>query len=801
MKYIFLFTFLLGSLISNAQELKLDSLKSSIVEFTNDTAKIDVYYRINRMYYHVNVDSGLKYALLGLNLSCELDLPSKMVQGYYVAGAAYQILGNIGACDSMAELCLEASIRSKDKSNIMKAYYNLAINANRQKRPEVLPSYLKSFEIAQEIGDVRWSAYILRDIGLYYLSLAEYDVELDYLFKAEKLFRQLNDTSYLIYTYCDIAEVHRLQKNFNTGLEYCQKAQQYSEPFNNPYMNAVVLTAKATIYTDMGELEMALKYMLQGLLLYQEINSFSNVGTTSVDIGNIYFKLKKYDLARKYLNDSYTTFKKMELDDYRILSLLGLGKLNLEQGHLNEAQIVYSEAEGLAIKLGLLPQLKDTYEALANLYEVENNHKKSNEYLNLLISVKDSIYNEQKSQQINRLETEYQVKEKENHIELQETQLELQESTLQKRQNLNYAIGIIALLLLLIAILTSVNIQKRKRLNQQLKDLDLAKNRFFSNISHEMRNPLTLIMSPLQKLSEKSKNTPLYSDLQLAYNNSKKLLDRVNEILDLSKLEAGKMELNESPVVLHDFCRRILFSYQSLAHYRKIKLDFNFLIEKETTVLLDNEKVEKIINNLILNAFKHSETKGSIGLVVKSESKQLLICVKDTGKGIAANDLPYIFDRYYQANAEDTSKPTQGGTGIGLTLVREYARLSGGDITVESSPGHGTEFILQLPFKLASIPLAAEENSIPEKVFSETEKSNWIHPTNGQKPKILIVEDDLEMSKYVADCLSDKYLCTTAPDGLEALELLNNNSFDLIISDVMMPKMDGFTFREKFGQI
>jgi signal transduction histidine kinase len=272
-----------------------------------------------------------------------------------------------------------------------------------------------------------------------------------------------------------------------------------------------------------------------------------------------------------------------------VLSLLGIGKLNYEEGRYRDAKVSYLEAEKLATKLGLLPQLKQTYKELADLNAEEGNYKKSNEYLNALILIKDSIYNEQRSEQINRLEAQYQLKEKDIQINQQETELGLKDSQLEKQRILNIGIGIISVLFLIIVILVWLNLGRRKRINRELKNLDMAKSRFFTNISHEMRNPLTLIMSPLQKISEESENTPLYNDLQLAYTNSKKLLDRVNEILDLSKLESGKMELHQTTVNLHNICHRIFYTYESLAHYRNIKLNFRCVTDKDIHVFLDVE--------------------------------------------------------------------------------------------------------------------------------------------------------------------------------------------------------------------
>jgi signal transduction histidine kinase len=248
---------------------------------------------------------------------------------------------------------------------------------------------------------------------------------------------------------------------------------------------------------------------------------------------------------------------------------MALGRLNFETNNIEEAKKELHEAERLSIKNNLLAEMKGTYTKLATLHTSEKNYKKANRYLEELLVVNDSIFNQQKSEQINKFEAQYELKEKESLLELQESELELQSLLIERQKAANFTMVIIAILMFVIAILAFLNIRRRKQVNSKLKDLDKAKSRFFNNISHEMRNPLTLIMSPLQKVSEESKGSPYHQDLQLAYKNSAKLLDRVNEILDLSKLEAGNMILNLSGISLHKLCHRIYFTYISYAHIQK----------------------------------------------------------------------------------------------------------------------------------------------------------------------------------------------------------------------------------------
>jgi DNA-binding response OmpR family regulator len=210
---------------------------------------------------------------------------------------------------------------------------------------------------------------------------------------------------------------------------------------------------------------------------------------------------------------------------------------------------------------------------------------------------------------------------------------------------------------------------------------------------------------------------------------------------------------------------------------------------------MDTEKFEKILNNLILNAFKHTGIDGEITLEISNEKEMFNFAVSDNGEGIHPEDLPYIFDRYYQSQQKSIS--ASGGTGIGLTLALEYSKLFGGNIIVDSTYGNGSKFTIRIPLQV--MDNAHEEAT---EINVETADKQNAHSVNAPdnditKPDILIVDDDMEISQYLVDNLSAKYNCFSAPDGFEAINLLKKYRFDLIISDVMMPNMDGFEFRKE----
>lgn len=330
---------------------------------------------------------------------------------------------------------------------------------------------------------------------------------------------------------------------------------------------------------------------------------------------------------------------------------------------------------------------------------------------------------------------------------------------------------------------------------EKLKTLDNAKSRFFANVSHELRTPLTLIQGPLESVlgGKEGKITPRVQDqLALSRKSTKKLLRLVEEILDLSKLEAGKLELKPEAVKCYDLISRIFYTYQSSYSGKHLDFQMQYDLPEETIIKVDIGKLEKVLDNLMSNAVKFTRDQGSVKMTVKHTLGQLEISVADTGVGIPPDELAQVFNRFYQSGS---GKKYKGGTGIGLALAKELVQLMGGELKVESVEHEGTTFILTIPYqeattadiplKVTALPEGAEITENPSEA-TEIEQD----PLLLRNVKILVVEDDPSMRKYIASQL-EAYAVDQAEDGLVAIELIEKNNYDLVITDLMMPRLDG----------
>lgn len=395
---------------------------------------------------------------------------------------------------------------------------------------------------------------------------------------------------------------------------------------------------------------------------------------------------------------------------------------------------------------------------------------------------------------------------------------------------------------------------------EKLRELDRMKSHFFANISHEFRTPLTLILGPAEQIEEKAASAETKEKIGVIKRNAQRLLRLINQLLDLSRLESGKMRLRAAPGDVVPFLKGLVMSFASLAERKRITLQF-LAQEKTLELYFDQDKLEKIFANLLSNAFKFTPEGGGVEVAVavgsSSDSSQLsatapataTVTVSDTGIGIPSDHLPYVFDRFYQATAGsaggvfsshtrehaapldrndptwrasfDESYPTGQGTGIGLALAKELVELHRGAISVASAEGQGTTFTVRLPLgkdhlspeeiiatAVMAMPvhdggeLLDEDTPVSSDQYSVVSDQNAndlrptiqpsIDPRIQDQELILIVEDHADLRRYIREHLQAEYRVLEAANGVEGLERAFEAIPDLVISDVMMPKMNGY---------
>lgn len=439
----------------------------------------------------------------------------------------------------------------------------------------------------------------------------------------------------------------------------------------------------------------------------------------------------------------------------------------------------------------------------------------ANEYYQKALAEKERVYLRRNSQSMTQWETQFRTREKELQLEQQ-----------QRQQWLLW--GIVALVSSLLALAVFFFLRNRKQLQllaqknaiieqqtEELRSLDKAKTRFFSNITHEFRTPLTLILSPLEVLRKEQPQLPV---LNTIYANANRLLSLINQLLDLSKIDAGALKPDIIKGNLTSFLQLQVESFHPLAQSRGVDLQLISQLPPETEAYYDADKLSKIITNLLSNALKFTPKGGKVNAECRmmndelrnrkgekpsyqpliSHHSSLIIQISDTGIGILPEQLASIFDRFYQVDS--SVRRSFEGSGIGLSLVKELVDVLKGEIRVESTLGKGTTFYLNFPVDAETWGMSESSTLNQQPEIKEAfglvpaiplEMAPFVENQNEKAPLLLIVEDNPDLRGYIAGLFSDTYQVITANDGQDGLTKAFEYLPDVVITDWMMPEMDG----------
>ncbi|HET7370949.1 MAG TPA: ATP-binding protein [Gammaproteobacteria bacterium] len=357
--------------------------------------------------------------------------------------------------------------------------------------------------------------------------------------------------------------------------------------------------------------------------------------------------------------------------------------------------------------------------------------------------------------------------------------------------------------------------EEERRRAEALAELDRAKTAFFSNVSHEFRTPLTLMLGPTEDALGSRDKALRGENLETVYRNELRLLKLVNTLLDFSRIESGRIQASYRPADLAALTADLASNFRSAIE----RADIAFVVETESVsepVFVDRGMWENIVLNLLSNAFKFTFS-GEIAVALRERADSVELVVRDTGAGIAADQLPHIFERFHRV--QEVRSRTHEGSGIGLALVQELVKLHGGEISVESGSGRGTTFTVAIPKGQAHLPAnqidaaeAAEASSARAGAYV-SEALRWL-PDEESDPaidasqeataetgaRVLVVDDNADMRQYVARLLSERHAVEAVHDGTAALDAACRDTPDLVLSDVMMPGLNGFELLDALRQ-
>lgn len=664
---------------------------------------------------------------------------------------------------------------------------------------------------------------------LHYWYLTNYD---SCTYYAQKWVDVAVDSTNLGWGYIELGVSHNELGNHIKALEYFNVARGIlSSPHADLWTRGHLYNSLGMLYASERELDKAADYFLQGLAFARDSKVPGADLPELNNLGLLYNWQGKYDLSLKYLemaaerlplrpdawdvannllNRGHTLtlagrpregLQKLEdalkrfaaiKDDYKVAALqLRMAEANRMLGNYALAENQARQSLQWDEEKGYGDLVKESYLELSEIYGADKQFAKAFEYQRKYITIIDSLNSTEHRTKFGLLEKNYEIAQQEKERDRLQRENELHKAQAEA-DRLAQVLLIAGIVVLVAAMAIAVLAIKRgrtktRKIEEQAKQLEEAaeaKSRFFANVSHELRTPVTLINGMLELIQEKT-GQDTDRQLKIAIDSSHRLQTMLNEVLNLARVGGSKWELVLREKEILPLLTRIVFAFESLMVRKKLTFEWDASSLEQLTMAIDEDKFEKIINNLLYNAIKFNREGGWVKVTGKRLEDSVCIEVADSGVGIPASELPFVFDRFFQSRSTGTLN-TQG-LGIGLSLVRELTELHGGQIQVQSHVNQGTTFTLTLPNR--STP--HQPDSVEESAETEVDSS---FPASERKPVVLIVEDNDEMRYYLKEILGPHLEIAEASHGREALTWLKSSSPDLIISDVMMPEMDGHEF-------
>ncbi|WP_130735106.1 response regulator [Flavobacterium sp. J27] len=593
---------------------------------------------------------------------------------------------------------------------------------------------IQSIKIYESLPELNYGelAVVYNNLSLVYYRLKDNDKTIEYAKKSIYYREKHGDINDLALGYCNISQLYRLI-NPKEAKKYQELCVTYAEESKNEDRIVQAYITSALIASDAENRELALEFEKKAVKILEEKNN------------------NPASLALRYI-------------------AIGMHLVALKKNS-EEAISYYNKALKISEAIHSKTNISEVYKNLTKVYTLQNNYKAAFESQKKYHLYRDSIVDEKTNISIAELETKFQTEKKEQEIKLLST-----ENKLAQKQKYIY----IALASLLFLTGFSLFFVYRNQLKtaRKIKELNVLKSKFFANISHEFRTPLTLIKSPVQNLQKVISNEDEKKQLQLIDRNANRMLELVDQLLALSKIDSGKLKLilkeGNSSSFLHSITEP--FDFQA----KENNINFEINIEKNTTNhYFDKDVVEKIVTNILSNAFKYTPTGQKIEFYSSIENKKLKLTISNAGVSIKKEEINQLFERFYQKNESEK------GAGIGLALVKELVELYEGEILTQVS-NQKLQFTILLP--LEKFPA----NAIV--VTKENTPSIENQTTENDLPIVLIADDNSEIRSVLKDILKENFQILEAGDGEKALKMAKKEIPDCIISDIMMPKMNGYEF-------
>lgn len=661
---------------------------------------------------------------------------------------------------------------------------------------EAVVCHRQALGLAEQLCDTVEIIQICNQIGTNFRRMGIMDEASTYHYKALALCEQYHDkSSYValknrVVSLNGIGNVQLSMENYNAAILAFRQALSGEQQLESDLGQAINYANIGAIFEKQGMIDSAWIYYRRSMQHNQAAGSNLGISLCHTYFGNLLEKDKQWDNAIREYRSAYDLMEKSQDRWHWIESCIALARVNMGKGDMTSAQKYLTRASRTAKEMQSREHLREVYwlnylyyEKLGNCPKAFENYKLSREYA-------DSVSNIENTAHLQNVRVNFEKEKSSRELALIQANYRMEQRT--KNIILFAGISILLLTIIVIGFLLYV-VRIKSRTQKIMRHMETVRSKFFTNITHEFRTPLTVILGLANQLSEKTGTDQESSaSLQTIIRQGDHLLSLVNQLLNISKVRSSIEEPNWRTGDIVAFIRMIVENFQVFAQQKHLNLIF---VPQQTFLQADfvPEYFRKIIHNLLSNALKYTPKGGHIYITATQENNNLVIQIADSGKGIDKQDLPHIFETFYQGN----NSCMDMGTGVGLSLAKQMVETMGGQITVKSAVGKGTVFFVTLPLKHGAsqweewTPGEPEKN-LPPSVPTPDPVSPESGASGADPATILLVEDNQDVAFYIGGLLKDRYRLLYARDGKEGLEKAIEYMPDLILTDLMMPGMDGF---------
>lgn len=670
---------------------------------------------------------------------------------------------------------------------------------NENQFEDALNTHDKELKLAEQLGDTLEWVQALNNIGTVYRRMGILDAAQQYHYQAWTMSRESADTSFTakknrLASLNGLGNVYLTAGNLQRADSALRIALHGEAELREDVGQAINYANIGSILEKQGKTDSAWVYYRHSMSLNLRANNTLGISLCHTFFGNLYEKAGQYDQALYEYQKAYHLTNGSKDAWHTLSTVAALAKLHRKMGNEAESEVYLKEAEQMATAIKSKEHLRNIYLLRYETCKRNGDYGNALRYHEMAAEQSDSLINMEKMNRIQNTSLKIERDQRQRIVEAAKDALHREQ---QRRHTGMLVFCVVTLLLVGLLVMMVYTQRTRIKGHRALKRISQTRENFFTNVTHEFRTPLTVILGLCQDLQQPALTADAAHSMGKAIERQgNRLLTLINQLLDISKVKSaiGAPEWRNGSIATH--LQMIVDGFREYAEKRKIKLQFMARdADFETNFVPDY--MSKIVGNLVSNALKFTPQYGSVSVVMYREGKKTLcIDVADTGIGIAKNDIPHLFEPFYQANQDARA----GGTGIGLALVKQIVTALEGTVSVESTVGKGTTFHLSLPIRHEkATEVCHDEGKYPSPMMSEQGNLEGHKTAESGKNdrRILVVEDNADLADYIARCVGGKCVVYQASNGQEGMEKAREIVPDAIISDVMMPVMDGLELCRK----